>query len=349
VSAFSLNAQIISSGLSSPWGMAYLPDGRWLITQRAGSLVIVGTDGRVSNAITGVPEVYSGGQGGLLDLSLAPDFASSRKIYFSYAEQRAEGKNGTSVAWARLSADETRLEEWRVIFRQEPAWNSGLHFGSRLAWDKNGLLYVTLGERSTLESRPLAQDINTHLGKVIRIKADGSTPADNPFVNTANAKTEVWSYGHRNPQGAAIHPKTGALWTLEHGPRGGDEVNHPEAGKNYGWPIITYGIDYGGGPIGEGITAKNGMEQPVYFWDPVIAPSDIVFYQGALFPEWNGNLFIASLNPGGIVRLVLNDDQVVAEERLLREWGRVRDVSLAPDGALWLVNDSGQLVRTTRK
>ncbi|HMW50443.1 MAG TPA: PQQ-dependent sugar dehydrogenase, partial [Cellvibrionaceae bacterium] len=300
LSSFSVQATLITDKLSSPWGITRMPDGRWLITQKGGSLVIVTTSGQISANISGVPTVYSGGQGGLLDVSLDPQFATNRYVYLSYAEPREDGKNGTSVGRATLSTDEKRLENWQVIFRQMPAWNSTLHFGSRLAWDKNGLLYVTLGERSLPESRVFAQDISTTLGKVVRIKADGTIPADNPFVATTNARPEIWSYGHRNVQGAAIHPITGELWTMEHGPRGGDEVNRPQAGKNYGWPIITYGEDYSGAPIGDGITAKAGMEQPIYYFDPVIAPGGINFYRGSLFSGWENNLLISSLTPGGV-------------------------------------------------
>ncbi|HMU67462.1 MAG TPA: PQQ-dependent sugar dehydrogenase, partial [Cellvibrionaceae bacterium] len=223
------------------------------------------------------------------------------------------------------------------------------HFGSRLAWDKNGLLYVTLGERSLPESRVFAQDISTTLGKVVRIKADGTIPADNPFVATTNARPEIWSYGHRNVQGAAIHPITGELWTMEHGPRGGDEVNRPQAGKNYGWPIITYGEDYSGAPIGDGITAKAGMEQPIYYFDPVIAPGGINFYRGSLFSGWENNLLISSLTPGGVVRLVFKDNKVVGEERVAKQLGRVRDLDVAEDGSIWVITDSGQLNRLTPK
>ncbi|HRH79400.1 MAG TPA: PQQ-dependent sugar dehydrogenase, partial [Cellvibrionaceae bacterium] len=322
---------LITDNLSSPWGLTALPDGRWLITQKGGSLVIVTTSGQISANIQGVPSVYSGGQGGLLDVSLDPQFASNRYVYLSFSEPREAGKNATAVGRAQLSSDEKSLQNWQVIFRQQPAWNSSLHFGSRLAWDKNGLLYVTLGERSLPESRVFAQDINTTLGKTLRIKPDGSIPVDNPFVGNANAKAEIWSYGHRNVQGAAIHPVTGELWTLEHGPRGGDEVNRPQAGKNYGWPIITYGEDYSGAPIGDGITAKEGMEQPIYYFDPVIAPGGIEFYRGNLFTGWQNNLLISSLTPGGLVRLVCQDNKVVGEERVVKQLGRVRDVAVAVD------------------
>jgi glucose/arabinose dehydrogenase len=347
-SNFTLKTDVVTNQLKSPWGMAELPDGRFIITQREeGTLVIVTQEGQLSDALIGAPEVYNGGQGGMLDVAVAPDFETSRLVYFSFSENRGNNQNGTSVARGKLSADEKSLEDVTVIFRQTPAWNSSLHFGSRLVFDRDGLLYVTLGERSNPEPRQQAQDRNSHLGKVIRINADGTVPEDNPFVGVANTKPEIWSYGHRNVQSAALHPETGELWTVEHGPRGGDEINRPEAGKNYGWPTITYGIDYSGAPIGSGITQQEGMEQPVYYWDPVIGPSGTTFYVGDMFP-WQNNLLIGSLNPGGVVRIILNGNRVVGEERLLSEYGRVRDVEVTSDGAFWIVNDNGELVRVSR-
>lgn len=348
ISDISLNVQVLASGENVPWGLDFLPDGRILMTLRNGGMRIVTTQGDVTQ-VTGTPALYTSFQGGLLDVKLAPDFTSSRMIYFSYSENRGNFTNGTNVARARLSNDESRLENFEVIFRQMPAWNSELHFGSRLVWADDGNLFVTLGERSLPEPRQYAQRLDNTLGKVVRITPDGGIPSDNPFVNTANALGEIWSYGHRNIQGAARHPVTGELWTIEHGPRGGDELNIPEAGLNYGWPTITYGQDYNGDPIGAGITAMIGMEQPAYYWDPVIAPSDMTFYTGSLFPQWQGNLFIASLNPGGLVRLMLDGKTVIGEERLLTYLGRVRDVAEGPDGALYATSDNGQysLVRIT--
>lgn len=326
--------------------MTELPDGRFIITQRGGTIVIVTREGQTS-AVGGLPTVYFNGQGGLLDIALDPDFANNRLVYFSYAESR-NGANGTTVARGRLADNESSLENVTVIFRQVPEWNSSLHYGSRLAFDRNGLLYITLGERSDPQPRQQAQDLNSLLGKVVRIHPDGSIPEDNPFVGQANRRGEIWSYGHRNVQSAAIHPVSGDLWTVEHGPRGGDELNRPEAGKNYGWPIITYGIDYSGVPIGSGITQQAGMEQPVYYWDPVIAPSGATFYEGEMFPEWQHNLLISSLTPGGVVRLMFNGNRVVGEERFLRSFGRIRDIEVTSDGAFWLINDNGQLVRVSR-
>ena len=342
------NVQVLATNEAVPWGIDFLPDGRILMTLRNGGMRIVSTDGNIIQ-VAGTPDLYTSFQGGLLDVKLAPDFATSRLVYFSYAENREAGKNGTTVAHARLSDDESRLENLEVIFRQQPAWNSQLHFGSRLVWSNDGTLYVTLGERSLEEPRQYSQTLDNTLGKVVRINADGSIPADNPFVNTNGASGEIWSYGHRNVQGAALHPDTGKLWTIEHGPKGGDEINIPQAGLNYGWPIITYGEDYNSSPIGAGITAMAGMEQPTYYWDPVIAPSDMTFYTGDLFAQWQGNIIIGSLNPGGLVRLMLDGSTVIGEERILTYLGRVRDVAQGPDGAIYATSDNSQysLVRIT--
>jgi aldose sugar dehydrogenase len=305
----------------------------------------------LSPALKGVPQVVASGQGGLLDVALSPDFASSNAVYFCFSEPREGGTNGSSVARAKLVADGEggRLDDLKIIFRQEPATTGAMHFGCRLVFARDGNLFVTLGER--FHSRDKAQDLGTHFGKVVRIRPDGGAPTDNPFVNKAGARPEIWSYGHRNPQAAALHPISGKLWTVEHGARGGDEVNIPQAGKNYGWPIITYGRDYSGAKIGEG-TAKAGMEQPIYYWDPSIAPSGMAFYTGDLFPEWKGNLFVGALAGRALHRLVLDGDRVVGEERLLRDLGeRIRDVRSGPDGALWLLTDSpeGQLLRVVPK
>lgn len=348
ITDINLDVEVLATNLGVTWALDFLPDGRMLVNSKGGDMYIVTPSGDISAPLNGVPAVYGASQGGLLDVSVAPDFDSSRYIYFSYSENRGNGENGTTVARGKLSADETTLENVETIFQQTPAWASNLHFGSRLIWDNSGYLYVTLGERSLPSSRVYAQDINTTLGKVVRITADGAAAPGNPFIG-GDGMDEVWSYGHRNVQGADLHPVTGKLWTIEHGPRGGDEINVPQAGLNYGWPIITYGEDYSGAPIGEGITSAEGMEQPVYYWDPVIAPSDMTFYTGDEFPEWKGNLFIASLNPGGIVRILLDDETVIGEERLLGQLGRVRDVAQGPDGALYATTDNGSysVVRIT--
>lgn len=340
--------QEIASGLSHPWAIVFLPDGRMLVTERAGRLRVVTRDGDVSAPVAGLPPVDARGQGGLLDVVLGPSFATDRLIYWSYSEPRGDRTNGASVARGRLSEDGARVTNVEVIFRQQPAWRSTAHFGSRLVFDREGHLFITLGERQTEESRQLAQDVSTDLGKVVRINADGSIPADNPFVGQTNARPEVWSYGHRNVQGADLNPETGQLWTIEHGPQGGDELNRPEAGKNYGWPIISYGEDYSGRPEGAGITQHDGMEQPIYYWDPVIAPGDMDFYRGALFP-WRGDVLIGGLNSEALVRLRLEGDRVAGEERFALAVGRVRDLAESEDGALWIVTDedNGRILRLT--
>jgi glucose/arabinose dehydrogenase len=331
-----VRAETVARGLDHPWALEFLPDGRMLVTERPGRLRIVDPSGRVSAPLAGVPRVQASGQGGLLDVALDPGFAENRLVYLSYAEA-GEGGAGTAVARGRLG--EGRVEDLQVIYRQQPKVGDGNHFGSRLAFTRDGKLFVTQGERTHREE---AQDLSNLLGKIVRINPDGSVPEDNPFVNRSGARPEIWSYGHRNVQGAAIHPETGQLWTVEHGARGGDELNHPEAGKNYGWPVITYGVDYSGFRIGEG-TAKGGMEQPVYYWDPVISPSGMVFYTGDALPRWKGSVLIGSLQPGGLVRLALAGGKVVREERYREgELGeRIRDVQQGPDGLVYVVTDEG--------
>lgn len=349
-SPMALSTTRIAEGLDHPWGLAFLDSDTALVTERPGRLRAVDlATGTLSAPIAGVPAVDARGQGGLLDVALHPDFADNRRVYLSYAEARGDGANGTSVARGVLSQDHSRLEEVEVIFRQTPAWVSTKHFGSRLIWDDAGRLYVTLGERSLTEPRQLAQQTDSYLGKVVRVLEDGSTPEDNPFADGNDGAPAVWSYGHRNIQGAAWQSESGRLWTIEHGPRGGDELNIPAAGKNYGWPVITYGEDYSGAPIGEGITAQAGMEQPVYYWDPVIAPGDMTFYHGEPFRDWEGDILVASLSPGGVVRLTLDGDRVAGEQRMLQSLGRVRDVDTGPEGALWLLTDAsdGALIRVT--
>ena len=344
-----LTHTVVASGLVHPWGLALLPEGNWLVTERPGRLRIVTSEGRVGAPIAGLPAVDARGQGGLLDVVVGPDFARDRTIYWSYAEPR-EGGNATSVARGRLSDDGTRVEDVQVIFRALPVYGGDKHFGSSLAFDPAGHLFVTLGERSDKPMRPQAQDLGSHMGKTIRINADGSVPSDNPFVGHAGALPEIWSLGHRNVQGIAIQPGTGAVWTIEHGTRGGDELNLEKPGANYGWPDAAYGVEYAGGAINAGATQKPGTVQPVYYWDPVIAPGGAAFYQGALFPEWNGNLLVAALKEKHIARLVLQNDRVVGEERLLADLGeRIRDVAVGPDGAIWAITDeqNGKLVRLT--
>jgi aldose sugar dehydrogenase len=339
-----VQAQTIVKGLEHPWGLAFLPDRRMLVTERPGRLRIVGVDGQLSEPLTGVPQVFASGQGGLLDVVLSPEFAKDRLVYLSFAES-AEGGAGTAVARGRLG--ERGLEGTQVIWRQQPKVSGSNHWGSRIVFRRDGTLFVTLGDRGNHSES--AQDLSTTIGKVVRINPDGSAPRDNPFVRRAGARPEIWSYGHRNIQGGALHPETAQLWTAEHGARGGDELNRPQAGKNYGWPVISYGTHYSGFKIGEG-TEKEGMEQPVYYWDPVIAPSGMVFYTGDLFAGWKNNILIGSLTPGGLVRLVLKDGKVAEEERYLGDLReRIRDVRQAPDGSLYLLTDarSGQILRVT--
>ncbi|MBL8665143.1 MAG: PQQ-dependent sugar dehydrogenase [Candidatus Odyssella sp.] len=338
-----VRAVAVAKGLAHPWGLAFLPDGRMLVTERPGRMRIVSPDGRISRPVEGVPEVYARGQGGLLDVTLHPDFARNRLVYFTYAEP-GPGGGGTAAAFARLSDDGARLENLKVIFRMEPKTEGGLHFGSRLVFARDGRVFITIGERGQMD---LAQDISVNRGQVIRLEADGRVPADNPFVNRHGARPEIWSYGHRNPQGAAIHPETGKLWTVEHGPAGGDEINIPLAGRNYGWPVIGIGKHYDGRPIGVG-THKEGMEQPVYNWDPQIAPSGMAFYTGDKFPAWRGNLLVALLMTQALVRLELSGERVVREERMLRGVGqRLRHVRQGPDGFVYLLTDEsdGQILR----
>lgn len=344
-----ITSEVIASGLDHPWAIAFLPDDRLLVTERAGRLRVITRDGVVSAPVAGVPEVDARGQGGLLDVVVGPSFATDRLIYWTYAEPRGDGANSTSVARGRLSEDASRLENVQRIFQQNPAWTSRGHFGSRLVFDREGNhLFVTLGDRQQSAPRELAQDLSVHIGKVVRINLDGAAPADNPFVGQANARAEIWSYGHRNVQGADLHPETGELWTIEHGPRGGDELNLTRAGRNYGWPVISYGIEYRGGAINAGITSQEGMDQPNYYWDPVIAPGDMDFYRGELFP-WRGDLLIAGLTTQSIVRLELDGVRVVGEERFALNLGRVRDIAESEDGALWIVTDEadGRLLRLT--
>ncbi|WP_226635243.1 PQQ-dependent sugar dehydrogenase [Brevundimonas poindexterae] len=341
-----LSHTVVAEGLSHPWGLALLPDGNWLVTERPGRLRIITADGQVGEPIAGLPAVDARGQGGLLDVILGPDFSSDRRIYWSYAEPR-EGGNATSVARGVLSDDGTRVDNVEVIFRALPTYDGDKHFGSSLAFALDGTLFITLGERSDARMRPQAQDLGSHMGKTIRINADGSVPEDNPFVGREGALPEIWSLGHRNVQGIAVAPD-GQVWTVEHGTRGGDEINLDRAGLNYGWPEVAYGIEYRGGEINEGITQKEGTEQPVYYWDPVIAPGGMTFYDGAMFPGWQGNLLVAGLKERHIARLVIEGDRVVGEERLLTDLGdRIRDVAVGPDGAVWAITDedNGKLVR----
>ncbi len=325
----------IARGLEHPWGLAFLPDGRMLVTERPGRLRIVDKDGRLSEPLSGVPEVFSRGQGGLMDVALDPDFVSNRWIYLSFAEP-GDGGAGTAVGRGRLK--ESGLEGFEIIFRQIPKTGGGSHFGSRLVFAGDGKLFITVGERG---ERDRTQDFSIHRGQVIRINPDGTIPEDNPFVGQLGYRPETWSHGHRNAQSAALHPDTGELWIVDHGARGGDEINIPRAGRNYGWPVISYGVHYSGRRIGVG-TTREGMEQPVYYWDPSIAPSGMAFYTADRFPAWRGNLFVGALAGEMLVRLELDGNRVVRETRMLEDLGeRIRDVRQGPDGLIYLLTDAG--------
>lgn len=337
--------ETLAEGLSHPWGMAFLPDGSALITERAGRLRHF-SDAGLSTPIAGVPKVLAQGQGGLFDVALDNDFASNRKIYLSFAEPSADGQRlGTAVASAHLRlTPELRLEQLKVLFRMNKKTASQRHFGSRLVVAPEEKLFITLGDRG---ERDRAQDAFDHAGSVIRIHTDGSVPADNPFADGAHGAAEIWSLGHRNVQGAALHPQSGDLWTLEHGARGGDEINQPRAGRNYGWPIISYGTHYSGAKIGVGSQAA-GLEQPVHYWDPSIAPSGLAFYQGEAFPAWQGNLLVGALRDQMLVRLTLEGGRVLDEERLIKgQYGRIRDLRVGPKGMIYLLTDAdkGRLLR----
>jgi aldose sugar dehydrogenase len=340
-----LMVETIATGLANPWALAFLPDGRLVVTERAGRMRIVGKDGKLSLPLAGVPQVAARSQGGLHDVVLDRDYAQNSTIYFCFAEP-ASGGGRTALARAKLIDEATpRLDDVKVIFRQEGPLSSGNHFGCRIVQAADGNLFLTMGDHFTYRNE--AQNLANHLGKIVRIRPDGSVPPDNPFVNRKGAKPEIWSYGHRNSQGAAINPQSGKLWEHEHGPRGGDEVNIPEAGKNYGWPVIGYGIDYDGTKI-HASTQKAGMEQPIKYWVPSIAPSGMAFYTGELFPAWRGSLFVGALAGQILVRLQLKGDTVESEERLLRPLNeRIRDVRMGPDGALWLATDNsaGRILR----
>jgi glucose/arabinose dehydrogenase len=340
---------VITSALTAPWGITSLPDGRFLITQKGGQLRIVTTAGVVSNPITGVPAVNSGGQGGLLGLRIDPQFATNRMVYWVFSEPSTNG-NLTAVAKGKLSDNETSIENATVIYRATPADNSEAHYGGRIVFDANENLFISTGERAWPATRTLAQSISAGLGKIIHITKTGDPAPGNPTFG-AGAVEGLYSIGHRNPQGLAIHPVTRELWQSEHGPRGGDEINRVSAGANYGWPVITYGIDYNGQTMGAGIQQQEGMQQPVYYWDPVISPSGITFYKGTRVPEWENNLFIGALSGQHIARLVIDSsNKVVGEERLLSGEGqRFRDITQGIDGALYAITDAGRLYKIDRE
>jgi len=341
-----VKAVTVAEGLQSPWAVAFLPGTQFLVTERTGAMRIVGADGKVGAPLTGVPAVAAAGQGGLLDVVTDRDFARNRQIYFCFSEAGEGGRNGTALARALLSRKQDALEEVKVIFRQSPKVDSASHFGCRIVEATDGNLWLTLGERFSRKDD--AQKLDNHLGKIVRVDKNGEPPKGNPFVNRPGALPEIWSYGHRNVQGATLGPD-GRLWTHEHGAQGGDEINLPQAGRNYGWPVITHGENYGGGPIGAGITAKEGMEQPLHHWTPSIAPSGMAFLNSSRYgADWRGNLFVGSLKFRYLDRIVLADGKVRSEHKLLtalRE--RIRDVREGPDGLLYVLTDSpsGRLLR----
>jgi glucose/arabinose dehydrogenase len=341
-----LDVRVIASGLVHPWAVEPMPNGDLLVTERPGRMRIITASGTTGAPIEGLPVVDARQQGGLLDVALGPTFESDRMIYWSYAEPR-DGGNGTAVARGTLSTDARRVDNVQVIFRVMPTYNGTMHYGSRLAFDRNGLLYITTGERSDAQMRMHAQRLDNHLGKVIRIRPDGSVPPDNPFVGRADARPEIWTYGHRNIQAAAIDG-TDRLWTIEHGPKGGDELNLSLKGTNYGWPVVAYGEEYSGAAIPNAVTQREGFQQPLYYWDPVIAPSGAQWYDGSAFPAWRGDLFVGGMVAKALVRLEIENGRVVGEEHLLKDRGkRVRDVRQGRDGALYIVTDedNGELWR----
>lgn len=345
--AGAVHVTTVAEGLAHPWALAFLPDGDMLVTERAGRLRHVSGDGVLSEPLAGVPAVDARGQGGLLDVALDPDFAANRLVYLSFAEA-GDGGNGTAVARGVLRPDNAGLDGVEVIFRQQPKVDSTGHFGSRLVFDGDGNLFVTLGDRQASRHRGEAQNLGSHIGKIVRVRPDGAVPPDNPFVGRGDALPEIWAYGVRNVQAAALHPQTGALWEIEHGPRGGDELNVIRPGANYGWPVVSLGVEYSGFTVGDGLATAAWMEDAIHSWTPVIAPSGMLFYSGEAFPEWQGDLFVGGLASTALVRLELDGERVVREERLLEPLGlRIRDVAQGPDGALYVATDEsdGQILR----
>ena len=341
-------ASVINNKLDRPWAVSVMPDGRFLITQKEGTMVILLANGSLSKKITGLPKVDDSGQGGLLDVTLSPDFAKSRLVYWAYSEPQSKGAL-LAIAKGKLSANESAIENQTIIYRATPAHTGKLQYGSRIVFDKKGNLFVSTGERSDKDIRVQAQYLNSSLGKILHLTPQGKAVAGGPFAGNSDARPEIYSYGHRNPDGLVLHPQTGELWEAEFGPKGGDELNLIKPGKNYGWPILTYGTEYSGQKVGEGIQQKAGMEQPVYYWNPSISPGSMVFYTGNI-TEWKNNLFVAALGGSHIIRLVLKANRVIGEERLLADKGeRWRDLVTGNDGALYAVTDSGNLYKIAKK
>lgn len=344
-----LSVTLLNKTLEHPWGIALLPDGRFLVSEKMGTMSIITSAGKVVKKITGLPAVVPDGQGGLLDVAIDPHFATNKMIYWDYSEQTTGGTL-LAIAKGKLSADESKIENIEVIYRATPAYKGSLQFGSRIVFDKSGNLFVSTGERSGADIRMQAQALNSALGKIIHITKSGKPVAGGPFAKKANARPEIYAYGLRSPEGLAINPATGELWESEFGPRGGDEINIIRSGKNYGWPVVTYGIEYSGEKVGDAIQQKDGVQQPVYYWDPVVSPSGIAFYNSNVIPEWKGNLFVGGLSSTHIARLVLKNNKVVGEERLLKSEGeRFRALAVGKDGALYAVTDSGKFYRVAKK
>lgn len=344
-----LSVTVINSNLENPWAISEMPDGRFLITQKSGTMVIVQANGKLDKTITGLPEVDDSGQGGLLDVTLSPDFAKTRLVYWAYAAPEANGVL-LAIAKGKLAANETSIENQTIIYKATPSYRGKLQYGSRIVFDKNGNLFVSTGERSGNDIRIQAQYLNSSLGKILHLTPSGAAVPNGPFAKQADARPEIYAYGLRNPDGLAINPQTGDLWEAEFGPKGGDEVNVIKPGKNYGWPIITYGTEYSGKKVGDGIQQKEGMEQPVYYWNPSISPGSIAFYNSNHIAEWKGNLFVGALSGSHVIRLVIKDNKIVGEERLLEDKGeRFRDLVQAKDGALYTVTDGGKLYKITKK
>jgi glucose/arabinose dehydrogenase len=338
----------VAEGLQNPWSVAFLPGGKMLITERPGRLRVLSSDGKLSAPVAGLPAVHARGQGGLLDVALDPAFAKNSIIYWSFSEPRENNENNTAVAKGTFVDDAAapRVDNVQVIYHQRPTLASNLHFGSRLVFGRDGTLFITQGDRSIIPGRMQSQKLDSGIGKLVRINTDGSIPKDNPFVGKDGVLPEIWSFGHRNIQAAALNPATGEVWEIEHGTRGGDEINIARKGKDYGWPTIAYGIEYQGGPITGGIQQQAGMEQPIYYWDPIIGPSGMTFYNGNLFPQWKGNLFVGGHGSRDLVRLTINGEKITGEERLLKDLSpkgeAIRDVRTGPDGALYLLTDGPQ-------
>lgn len=344
-----LQISVINDQLERPWAVAIMPDNRFLITQKDGDMVILSPDGKLNKKVSGLPKVDASGQGGLLDVTLAPDFAKSRMVYWAFSEPQTTGVL-LAIAKGKLSANETSIENQVIIYRATPAHTGKLQYGSRIVFDKNGNLFVSTGERSDRAIRVQAQHLNSSLGKILHLTPDGKAVPNGPFAKTANARPEIYALGLRNPDGLAIHPVTGELWEAEFGPKGGDEINIIKPRNNYGWPVITYGTEYSGQKVGDGITQQAGLTQPVYYWNPSISPGTIAFYKGSTIAEWKNNLFVGALSGSHIIRLVISNNKIVGEERLLEDKGeRFRDLAEGKDGALYAVTDGGKLYKIAKK